>query len=80
MMSNRARLAVAMLTTGAALLLGGCWIEAKAWIAQRLLERSWIAHLEDGRAPSDLVDEGGEHVSSCASIVAGLPAAPSTGW
>ena len=50
MMSNRTRLAVAMLTTGAALLLGGCWIEAKAWIAQRLLERSWIAHLEDGRA------------------------------
>lgn len=39
-----------MLTAGAALLLGGCWIEAKAWIAQHLLERSWIAHLEDGRA------------------------------
>ena len=49
-MPHPARFAGALLAIGATLLGVGYWIEGKAWLAQRLLERSWIAHLEDGRA------------------------------
>jgi len=49
-MPHAARFAGALLAIGVSLLGSGYWIEGKAWLAQRLLERSWIAHLGDGRA------------------------------
>ena len=39
--SDATRLAVTLLTVGASLIVWGVWIPAKAWLAQRLIERAW---------------------------------------
>ena len=50
MNARRVLLAAALASAagGAALLGTEAWLSAKAWLAGRLVERAWVAHLEDG--------------------------------